>query len=188
MSVIGYIKTTDNESDYKLQHKDIMAFAASNGLVLSCVCADVSFENIKSIILPDYKGIIVSTIASLGSTLPTIRDNLYFCKEKGLSLYSVSEDYHFTTEHLTEERLQGFDLAIDIRYQMTSVVTKKALAKKKASGFQLGRKGKPNRSYVLSGREHDIYRLLESGMPKKQIAKELGVCAASLYNFLKRNT
>ena len=185
--IIGYIKNTEDKSDYKEQHDSITAFANDNSVNLSSIYASLSIEDLKQVIPPDCKGIIFNNISILGANLHVIRDNLRYFSKRKINLYSIADNYHFTPETLTEEMLQGIDLAIDIRYHMTSFVTKKALARKKASGFKLGRKGKPNRKIVLQNKESELYLLLDSGMPKIHIAKKLGVCVATLYNFLNRN-
>ncbi len=187
-SFIGYIKITDDKSDYNIQYEEIMEFGVKNDINISCIYVDSSFENIKSIVLPNYQGVIISNIICLGARLPIILDNLRYCRSRNLDIYSVAENYHFTTELLSEDVIKGIELALDIRYNMASAVTKRALAKKKTAGFTLGRQGRYNRKRILSGREDEVYRLLKSDMPKIKIAKEFNVSVASLYNFLKRNS
>lgn len=187
-SFMGYIKSTDDKSDYNTQYSEIMEFSLKNAIHVSCVYVDSAFENIKSIVLSNYQGVIISNIICLGARLPIILNNLRYCRSRNLEIYSVAENYHFTTELLSEDVIKGIELALDIRYNMSSAVTKYALAKKKTEGFRLGRQGRYNRKRILSGREDEVYRLLKSGMPKIKIAKELNVSVASLYNFLKRNS
>ena len=185
--IIGYIKNTGDKFDYQKQYDNISQFAKDNHISFSNIFASLSLEDLKQVIPTNCKEIVISNISILGNTLPMVRDNLRYFWERKINLHSVAENYHFTKESLTEEILHGIDLAIDIRYHMTSFVTKKALARKKASGFKLGRKGKPNRKIVLQNKESELYLLLDSGMPKIHIAKKLGVCVATLYNFLNRN-
>lgn len=59
-----------------------------------------------------------------------------------------------------------------------NVVTKEALARKKAEGVYIGRiKGSHNRpeTYVLYGKEEQILEWLKQGVFKVEIARRLGV-------------
>ncbi len=185
--IIGYIKNAKDKQDYQNQYNSIAKFAADNSFEVSCIYSDDSFENIKLIIPDKCTGIVINNISLIGTTLPDVRDNLYFLKKHNLSLYSVSDNYYFTKNNLTDEMLRGVDLAIDIRYKMVSVVTKKALAKKKETGFRLGRTSKNNKKQVLLDNENELFSLLDAGVSKVQIAKHFNISPVTIYNFLNHN-
>ena len=71
---------------------------------------------------------------------------------------------------------------------MVSTITKKALNDKRAKGYKLGRDfGLKNKRYCWDGKEEEIKNKILSGVSKLQIADEIGISVASLYNYLKLN-
>ena len=65
------------------------------------------------------------------------------------------------------------------------MLTKEALARKKAEGVLLGRpKGSKSKVNKLTGRESEVKRLLEMNMTKSAIAKVMGVHRSTISKYL----
>lgn len=164
-------------TDYTIRHKNVSVDMFFEGNDISSLVKSLTSQK---------NTIITANIVCLGNTLREIRDNIEKLSKNQSTIISISENYKIIPDENALTFIQGLDYAIDIRNSLSSIITKKALSDKKASGFKLGRKtlGKKR---VLSGRETEIKQKLAQGITKVQLAKDLNVTQGTLYTFLKQH-
>ena len=179
--IIGYTSAEVKESAAGC--KEIKDYAAKHGFRLEVIYNGVNIEEFCRDILLPQDILIVDNIGSLGNSLLNIRNILHQLSEKSVTLYSAREDYVFLPDH--REWLNGFDTAVALRTDIASRRTTEALSRCKARGIRLGTKKGARLKKKLDGQENAVCRMLSGGMPKTQIARELGVSVVTLYNFIK---
>ena len=179
--IIGYTSAEVKESAAGC--KEIKDYAAKRGFWLEIVYNGISIDELCRDILSPNDILIIRDINSLGSSLLTIRDIFHLLSVKKVKLYSAREDYVFLPEQ--KAWLDGFDAAVGLRTNIASRRTAEALSQCKARGIKLGMKKGARLKKKLDGQESQIRRLLDKGMAKTRIARELGVSVVTLYNFIK---
>lgn len=184
---IGYIKNNEDKNDQKSQSLAIRSFAQKNGLQLDCLCADYSFMDIKEMIFPNIEGVVIFNISSLGDSLAQIRDNLLFCRNHNLQIYSIDDNYYFNDNNLTDDFFKGIDVAIHLRSNLISQNVKKVLKKRKNKGLKLGRPLGTSIKKRLDGKEDEIRNLLAQNVSKSEIARRFNVTRNTVFLFVKKN-
>lgn len=183
---IGYIPNNDDQADYADQYQKLVSCAKEQGFELRCVHTGDSFENVKSIVQPDCEGILINKISNIGPYLQDIKENLQFCQEKNLKLFSIDDGYSFDNTNLTEDFFKGMDVAIDIRSHLISQSTRKVLSQRKREGKKLGRPFGAKVKSKLENNSTEILQMLDAGISKSEIARKLGINRASIYAFARR--
>ncbi len=183
---VGYIPNNQDQADYADQYQSLVSFAKEKGLVMGCVHSGENFENVKSIIQADCEGILINKISHIGSYLQNIKDNLQFCQERNLKLFSIDEGYSFDNSGLTDDFFKGMDAAIDIRSHLISQSTRKVLNQRKKEGKKLGRPFGAKVKSKLENNSAEILRMLDAGISKSEIARQLGINRVSIYTFARR--
>ena len=184
---VGYIQNNEDKTEQIRQYQAVQAFAKEQGLKLDCVYSDYSFADIKEVILSDCVGIVIFNISALGDGLAQIKENLLFCREHKLQIYSIEDGYRFNENNLTDDFFKGIDIAIDVRSNLISQNVKKVLKKRKNEGVKLGR---PHRALIkkrLEGKEEEIRKLLAQKVTKAEIARRFNVTRNTVFRFVKRN-
>ena len=100
---IGYIQNNEDKAEKARQYQAVQSFAKAQGLKLDCICADYTFADIKGILLSETDGIVIFNISALGDGLAQIKENLLFCREHKLQIYSIEDGYHFNETNLTDD-------------------------------------------------------------------------------------
>ena len=184
---IGYIQNNEDKAEQAHQYQQIQSFAKDNNLKLECIYTDYAFADIKAIIMSDCEGIIICNISALGDGLSQIKDNLLFCQQLHIRVYSIEDGYHFDESNLTEDFFKGVDIAIEIRSNLISQNTKKVLKQRKNEGVKLGRPFGAVVKKRLDGKEDEIRKLLSPKVSKAEIARRFNVTRITVFNFIKRN-
>ena len=184
---IGYIQNNEDKAEQAHQYQQIQSFAKDNNLKLECIYTDYAFADIKAIIMSDCEGIIICNISALGDGLSQIKDNLLFCQQLHIRVYSIEDGYHFDESNLTEDFFKGVDIAIEIRSTLISQNTKKVLKQRKNEGVKLGRPFGAVVKKRLDGKEDEIRKLLSQKVSKAEIARRFNVTRITVFNFIKRN-
>jgi len=129
--------------------------------------------------------IICAELSRLGRNLFMIMEILNICMTKECRVWTIKDNYRLGEDIQSKVLAFAFGLSAEIERNLISQRTKEALARKKAEGMVLGRpKGSKNTKRKLDGEEGNILRMLESGMTKVQIAKQLKISRNTLYLFL----
>lgn len=184
---IGYVQNNNDQEDHVDQYKRLTSFAKKQGIVVGCVYVDNDFKNIKDVITPDCEGILITKISDIGSCLQDIKDILLFFQEKNLKLFSIDDGYVFDKINLTKDFFKGIDVAINIRSTLISQSTRKVLNQRRREGKSLGRPVGSKVKSKLEKKSSEIKEMLERGVSKSEISKQLGINRVSIYAFAKRH-
>lgn len=186
--IVGYLDISENNVSRQEQQALLQDYARSARCRIDTFHCDSDIRNLYQTLQSGRHTVLVANIVSLGSSLRDIRNNLQFIVDNGLSLVSVKEDYKARPNQKTMDILQGFDLALNMRKSMQSIITANSLNRKKAAGIALGRRfGSHNKKRRLDDRREDICQMLTDGISCTQTARQLGVSRATLYDFLHRH-
>ena len=184
---VGYIQNNEDKTEQIRQYQAVQAFAKEQELKLDCVYSDYAFANIKEMILPETEGIVIFNISALGDGLTQIKENLLFCREHKLQIYSIEDGYRFNENNLTDDFFKGIDIAIDVRSNLISQNVKKVLKKRKNEGVKLGRPLGALIKKRLEGKEEEIRKLLAQNVTKAEIARRFNITRNTVFRFVKRN-
>lgn len=184
---IGYIQNNEDKVEQTRQYQEIQSFAKEHGFKLDYICADYAFADIKEMIHSTHQGVIIYNILSLGNGLGQIKDNLLFCREHKLQVYSVENNYRFNSSNMTDDFFNGIDIAMDVRSSLVSQNVKKILKKRKNEGGKLGRPVGDIIKRRLSGKEAEIRTLLSNHVSKAEIARRFNVTRNTVFRFVKKN-
>lgn len=193
--IYGYIRVSTDKQTVENQRFEITEYAKKSDLPIDKWIE----ETVSGTISPDKRNlgkliqmakskdvIICSELSRLGRNIFMIMSILNRLMEMNVSVYTVKEGYRLGDDLTSKVLAFAFSISAEIERELISQRTKEALLRKKAEGGVLGHpKGKRNSHVKLTGREEEIRRLLSFGYSKEQISKELKVCPATLYNFLK---
>ena len=184
---VGYIQNNEDKTEQIRQYQAVQAFAKEQELKLDCVYSDYAFANIKEMILPETEGIVIFNISALGDGLTQIKENLLFCREHKLQIYSIEDGYRFNENNLTDDFFKGIDIAIDVRSNLISQNVKKVLKKTENEGVKLGRPLGALIKKRLEGKEEEIRKLLAQNVTKAEIARRFNITRNTVFRFVKRN-
>ncbi|MBQ6028263.1 MAG: master DNA invertase Mpi family serine-type recombinase [Treponema sp.] len=193
--IYGYIRVSTDKQTVENQRFEITEYAKKSNLPIDQWIE----ETVSGTISPDKRNlgkliqmakskdvIICSELSRLGRNIFMIMSILNRLMEMNVSVCTVKEGYRLGDDLTSKVLAFAFSISAEIERELISQRTKEALLRKKAEGGVLGHpKGKRNSHVKLTGREEEIRRLLSFGYSKEQISKELKVCPATLYKFIK---
>lgn len=133
--IVGYLDISENNVSRQEQQILLQDYACSTRCRIDVFHCDSDIRNLYQTLQSGRHTVLVANIVSLGSSLRDIRNNLQFIVDNGLSLVSVKEDYTARPNQKTMDILQGFDLALNMRKSMQSIITANSLNRKKAAGI-----------------------------------------------------
>ncbi len=111
---------------------------------------------------------------------------LHLCMQKEIQIWTIKDNYKLGTDIQSKVFAFAFGLVAEIERTFISQRTKEALRRLKAKGRPLGRRNESkNKIHVLDGKVNDVLPMHESGIPKTQIARVLGVSSKTIYNFFR---
>lgn len=106
--------------------------------------------------------------------------------QKEIQIWTIKDNYKLGTDIQSKVFAFAFGLVAEIERTLISQRTKEALRRLKAKGRPLGRRNESkNKIHVLDGKVNDVLPMHESGVPKTQIARVLGVNSKTIYNFFR---
>lgn len=193
--IYGYIRVSTDKQTVENQRFEISKYAKKNNLPIDQWIE----ETVSGTISPDKRNlgklieraksrdiIICSELSRLGRNIFMIMSILNTLMETNVSVYTVKEGYRLGDDLTSKVLAFAFSISAEIERELISQRTKEALRRRKAEGMTLGHpKGKRNSHVKLSGQEEKIRKMLAFGYSKTVISKELNVCPATLYNFIK---
>ena len=191
----GYIRVSTDKQSVENQRHEINHFCESkgisiNGWIEETISGTRSFDKRKLGILlrKVHKGdlIICSELSRLGRNLFMIMKILSTCMEKGCRVWTVKDGYRLGDDIQSKVLAFAFGLSAEIERNLISERTRQALARLKEEGVQLGRPaGALNTKYRLDVHRKRIFRMMEQGIAKREIARRCKVSPKTLYNWLR---
>lgn len=183
--ILGYLDIGGKNSDTAVQHRQISQYAEDNALNIDIFFKESDIDTLKTSLTEGNHTVIIANVVALGTSLISIKKNIASLTAAGVTIISAKEGFCFSPDN-AEAVTKGIELVIGIRSSLSSIVTRKALAERKAAGVVLGRRV-PNSKHVFDHKENIIKQKLAQKMTKVQIAKDLGVSQGYLYAFLKQH-
>ena len=197
--VYGYIRVSTDRQDCENQKLGIEAKAKSLNIYIDRYIKD---SGISGTIDPQNRALgpilrklktgdvlICSELSRLGRKLFMIMRILEHCMNVGAKVYTVKDGYELGDNIQSKVMAFAFGLSAEIERDLISQRTKEALAVRRANGQKLGRpQGHTNKSHKLDGKMPLIIKMLDKGIPKRRIAKQLRVSTPTLYDYLENNS
>ena len=132
--------------------------------------------------------LICSEISRLGRSLLQIMAILNICLQKKAQVWTIKDNFRLGLDIQSKVLAFAFSLSAEIERNLISQRTKEALARLKAEGKKLGRQnGSKNKKHIIDGKEKKIFNLLNTHVPKAEVARQTGISLPTLYTFLKKN-
>ena len=192
--IYGYIRVSSDKQTVENQRFEINNFCSKNSILIDgwieeTISGTKNYNKrelgklLRKVRKDDL--IICAELSRLGRNLFMIMEILNICMTKECLVWTIKDNYRLGEDIQSKVLAFAFGLSAEIERNLISQRTKEALARKKAEGMVLGRpKGSKNTKRKLDGKEGNILRMLESGMTKVQIAKQLKISRNTLYLFL----
>jgi DNA invertase Pin-like site-specific DNA recombinase len=131
--------------------------------------------------------LVCSELSRLGRNLLMIMGILNECMSRDIQVWTIKDNYRLGNDINCKVLAFAFGLSAEIERNLISQRTKEALARKRSEGTVLGRpSGSKSRAKKLEGKEAEIKALLAKKVPKKAIARTLGVHRLTIAEFAKK--
>lgn len=197
MTVYGYLRVSTDKQDCDNQKIGVEALAEKLGLPIESWIIDDGVSGTKEPqkrklgkLLRKIKTgdvIICSELSRLGRKLFMVISILEHCMKIGAKVLTAKEGYELGDNVQSKILAFAFGLVAELEREMISKRTKEALQRRKMNGQAIGRmKGAKNKRHVLDGKEDKIIALLNAGVAKTKIAKDLKISNGTLYDFIKK--
>lgn len=184
---LHYLDTNPKNVDQEKQAEIVSGFMADHSeYSIDLVVKNNDFAAFLQEICRKDCVVIAANVVCLGASLPLVVKTLELALSKNITVILAAEDFIFPPNRSSKTLLKGLHLAIDIRNSLVSVVTKKALAERKADGVILGRRSR-NKTHLLDDKEEQILLLKQQGATNAMIAKALNVSTPTLYGFYREH-
>ena len=194
----GYIRVSSDKQTVENQRFEITKYCEAHGIVIDGWIE----ETISGTKSPDKRKlgrllkkiktgdmIFCSEISRLGRSLYMIMEILAICMEKGVTVQTIKDNFCLKDDIQSKVLAFAFGLSAEIERDLISQRTKEALAVRRANGQKLGRpQGHINKSHKLDGKMPLIIKMLDKGISKRRIAKQLRVSTPTLYDYLENNS
>ena len=195
-TVTSYLRVSTDKQTLENQRAEITRFAQKNGLTVGRWVEEIvsgkvrdSDRKLGALLKKLKKGdtLIISELSRLSRTLLDIMSIMRMLLEKGVTLYSVKENFCLADDISSKVILFAFGLAAEIERDLISARTKEALAARKEQGVILGRKpGTSPKLQMLKSNREQIVLKHRSGMTITRLSELYGVSRGTMAKFLNK--
>jgi len=193
--VYGYIRVSTDKQTMENQRYEINRFCQQNVMTVGQWIEEtisgtrsVKERELGRLLTAMRKGdtIICSELSRLGRNLLMIMGVLNECMSRDIQVWTTKENYKLGNDINCKVLAFAFGLSAEIERNLISQRTKETLARKRAEGVILGRpKGCKSKARKLTGREAEIWALLDRRVSKSAIARNFGVHRCTVLAFVK---
>lgn len=191
----GYIRVSTDKQTVENQRHEINCFCQQQGLTIDGWIEEtisgtkgVDKRKLGRLLRKVQAGdlIICAELSRLGRNLFMIMQILSICMGKECRVWTVKDGYRLGDDIQSKVLAFAFGLSAEIERNLISARTRQALARMRDEGVVLGRPaGSLNKKYRLDWQEKKIYRMLEQGIGKREIARQCKVSPKTLYRWLR---
>ncbi len=134
------------------------------------------------------KKIIVASLLCLSDNVSDLKKTLANLLENKIALISLKEEIYLLSPDEMKNFISGFETALILKTQQSSLKIKNSLQQKKENGFKIGRAiGSKNKKKSLCEQNHErILKMLKNGESVSSIATQIGVSIRTLFNYKKQ--
>ena len=196
MAIFIYVRVSTNVQDTQNQLHGIRDYCQERGIVPDMVVEDTASGSIDwrsrkigELLSGADKGdvLLVAEVSRLARSTLQVLEILKFSSERQVSVVIVKNGLTFDNSMQSRITATILGLAAEIERDFISMRTREALAKRKASGKQLGRpQGALAKHYKLDEKRPEIERYQKLGINQTAIAKLVGVSRPTLRTWLGR--
>ena len=196
MAIFIYVRVSTNVQDTQNQLHGIRDYCQERGIVPDTVVEDTASGSIDwrsrkigELLSGADKGdvLLVAEVSRLARSTLQVLEILKFSSERQVSVVIVKNGLTFDNSMQSRITATILGLAAEIERDFISMRTREALAKRKASGKQLGRpQGALAKHYKLDEKRPEIERYQKLGINQTAIAKLVGVSRPTLRTCLGR--
>lgn len=196
MAIYIYLRVSTNVQDTQNQLHGIRDYCQERGIVPDMVVEDTASGSIDwrsrkigELLSGADKGdvLLVAEVSRLARSTLQVLEILKFSSERQVSVVIVKNGLTFDNSMQSRITATILGLAAEIERDFISMRTREALAKRKATGKQLGRpQGALAKHYKLDEKRSEIERYQKLGINQTAIAKLVGVSRPTLRTWLGR--
>ncbi len=194
-TTIAYLRVSTDKQTLENQRSEIKRFANTRNLDIDRWVEETVSGKVKDAdrklgrtLKRLKKGdiLVVSELSRLSRTLLDIMSIMRSLLERGVTLYSVKENFRLADDISSKVVIFAFGLAAEIERDLISTRTKEALAARREQGVVLGHKKgvRPKMDY-LQTRKDEIIQAYRQGEKICNLCKEFGVSRGTMSLFLK---
>lgn len=196
MAIYIYLRVSTSAQDTQNQLHGIRQYCQERGIEPDAVVEDTASgsvawnsRKIGELLSAVDKGdvLLVAEVSRLARSTLQVLEILKFASERQVSVVIVKNGLTFDNSMQSKITATILGLAAEIERDFISMRTREALAKRKASGKQLGRPpGALAKGYKLDERRTEIERYQKLGINQTAIAKLVGASRPTLRAWLGR--
>lgn len=190
----AYLRVSTDRQTLENQRSEITRFVNKNEITVDRWVEEIVSGKVKDserklghILKRLKKGdtLIVSELSRLSRTLLDIMFIMRSLLERGVTLYSVKENFCLADNINSKVILFAFGLAAEIERDLISARTKEALATRKAQGVVLGRRaGDCPKMQMLLANKEEILSKYYNGARITRLSEQYGVSTGTMSKFL----
>ena len=196
MAIYIYLRVSTGAQDTQNQLHGIRQYCQERGIEPDTIVEDTASgsvawnsRKIGELLSVADKGdvLLVAEVSRLARSTLQVLEILKYASERQVSVVIVKNGLAFDNSMQSKITATILGLAAEIERDFISMRTREALAKRKASGKQLGRpQGALAKHYKLDEKRSEIERYQKLGINQTAIAKLVGVSRPTLRTWLGR--